>query len=839
MVQTKRVTRSRATAVRDSPRPRRKAAARAAATIAETPTVPPSADGWNDETGKALVGASIGAWWPDDSRFYAAMVLSYQPRRRHHKIIYLEDETIESLELGGGSNQRPWERREPPADPLVGKDVLFSCPFPDTPAAWFDFMRAPKEKRTNRFAVRILSKFEDDPEDAEISSPKPDKNAPDADLHMYYRVIYDKNEYLATVDLQHVSYTVDGESDGDEVGIDLTTAQPQRSALPADTRRNGSQSPADDPAPAPAAVDDDGKGDDAYVPPGDDGADSDDAEEGENGQEDNDEGKEAPRPKIAVSDDDEEVPLKSSTRSRKQALMKTEGMTTEKTTAVTKKTQANVVEKEQTQPDEEVVENVEDVEDVVEKAEKSDPDEQEPEPSKDQDTVLPDVKNKVVADVEPELDPLPGLEDEAVPTAVGSEYGDGVVADGGEEAKPVVVNTEEADGSKQITVDNGSKVVKDPHSGMDVDKASPMVVVDDIEALKSNISRVKSEGSAGTQDTHDEPLDHGTSLKVESDGPERAYGAHDTASDEEKVGWVSKDQKRLASRVGGLKSQVGDYISLDIEDGKERRKAFVEAYLPGSDEHFVAFCDSEGGNLQLKLTRNNHTLLKDEEVDELSRRNVAGEEPASGTAAGIRRGKRRRNGTSLTLNEGKSKKKRDAKEPEIKGDSAGTEVCGRCLKIEWPGSDYVYTALVMGYNSNTGQHMVVYLSDHCVETVMLKYRDWNLIAREDEPWIREGMVGKRLYVFWEGEYTDQDAQKRAEKLFGEESTKVPYEAYVISYEGDGLYKVLYPATEDTEVRKLKADEEEGEEVDVLEKEWDILEQGVDEVVGLPIVTWSE
>lgn len=191
----------------------------------------------------------------------------------------------------------------------------------------------------------------------------------------------------------------------------------------------------------------------------------------------------------------------------------------------------------------------------------------------------------------------------------------------------------------------------------------------------------------------------------------------------------------------------------------------------------------------------------------------------------------------LTLSDSKSKKKRESRVLPVKGATAGEEICGRCLKIVWPGSDLVYTALVLGYDPEKKEHLVVYLSDHCVETLELKYREWNLLARQDEPWIAQGMLGQRLYVLWPGEYDSKEANERSEELFGDDA-KVAYEAYVLSYEGEGKYLILYPNTEDTEVRDLRLDDKEKEDIKPFEKEWDILDAGVHEVAGLPVVGWE-
>lgn len=48
-----------------------------------------------------------------------------------------------------------------------------------------------------------------------------------------------------------------------------------------------------------------------------------------------------------------------------------------------------------------------------------------------------------------------------------------------------------------------------------------------------------------------------------------------------------------------------------------------------------------------------------------------------------------------------------------------------------------------------------------------------------------------------------------------------------------MYKILYPCNEDTEERELLADTSDGDSP--LDKDWDILPEGVNDVIGLPIV----
>lgn len=655
------------------------------------------------------------------------MVLSYNRRKRAHKLIYMEDESVEVVELGNGAHQRKWKTHPLPADPLVGKIITLEKE-PSEDEEWFEDMRAPKDRHAPGLNVLVVSKYEEMPDEEEISHPIP------PDLHTrtdqrWYRIINVTNDYLATVDLGYVPYTLDADHNHLE-----TTRSKGNPILPIDSRRPSRETSRQ--AGAAGKYDDPDAKDDEYIP------------------------------------EDDEVRAE--------------------------------------QKDDQVVD------------------------FDDDDQVRPNAEDKV----EPVV-------------AVTAAAGAGASADArrakrsGKSARKDAAQEEIDRDPTNVTddEDDGSDHVDDAEPEDEI-KADDMIrALDDDDDEVGRVEprgRAKGEGSAATQETHDDPLEpNGTTKRGKGKGSKGAGSssfprmfdddadAH-TASDEEKLGWVSA-KKEQPSR-----SQVGDYISLDLGNGQGVRKAFVEAYMPEADKHFLAFCDAEGGNLQIKLTGENHTVLKDDEVDELNRAQMldsAGQ--ATGAGSAVRSNKRRRQ--AVNLSEPKSRKKRDVKTPPIRGERAGSEVCGRCLKIVWPGSDMVYTALVMGYNKERDEHQVVYLSDQCVETMELKYREWNLLAREDEPWITQGMLGKRLYVYWEGEYQSEKDQEKAKEIFGEE-TKVAYEAFVLSYEGDGSYMIIYPNSEDKEVRDLRKDEV--GDADGKGKDWGILKEGVSEVNGLPVVGWE-
>ncbi|CAN8063618.1 unnamed protein product [Agarophyton chilense] len=344
----------------------------------------------------------------------------------------------------------------------------------------------------------------------------------------------------------------------------------------------------------------------------------------------------------------------------------------------------------------------------------------------------------------------------------------------------------------------------------------------------------------GSRETRDEPIGR-SGAKTKRRAPPKPSpfpemddneDGQDTASDNEDDGLKSK------SRI--IHCQVGDFIVLDTGIGGAPRKAYVEAHLPDTDTHFVAFCDKKGGNLQIKLTPDNHKVLNEAEGKQLAKAKqdtfeddevaMLSDEPPEPKPRRVQKRK------AKPPAKPKKRGSRRVGSPEVKGQTANQDICGRCISIVWPGENLVYVALVLGYSSFSLQHQIVYMVDHCIETLNLKYREWTLLPREKEPWMDNGLVGKRLYVFWPGEYDDKDSQELAYLEFGRD-TKVPYEAYVLSYVGEGKYKIIYPATEDTEIRVLRATD--AENASPLEKEWDLLDEGVNEIDGLPIIGWTD
>lgn len=75
---------------------------------------------------------------------------------------------------------------------------------------------------------------------------------------------------------------------------------------------------------------------------------------------------------------------------------------------------------------------------------------------------------------------------------------------------------------------------------------------------------------------------------------------------------------RPLEESASIQSIICDYILVDVGNGQKRR-AYVETYLPSSGNHFLAFCDDRGGDMQLKITEDNYQVLDDKQAAILTR----------------------------------------------------------------------------------------------------------------------------------------------------------------------------------------------------------------------------
>lgn len=728
------LTRARRGAVKPA-RPKRRAAANRSIAQPDKGTV------WTARTGNDLVGEVVKVYWSPHDIYYHAIVLEFDIKENSHKIIYLNDESIEIVELGTGPEQRTYIlASEQTEDPLVGRELILEKEDHEE-IGWFEFMRGGEEGADDMdeiggsLLVRVLSTTTEEPDEDELAHERLEDE--DAE-HVYCRVIYVPNEFLATIDLAKVKHTFVDEMDDPNA---------EATVLPRSSQRLGTSASAPE---KDTGIEEENDDDDAYEPNPDQDEDASPRDEDPTSSAQDDD--------IFPSDLAQAVKKLSSARKGKR-----KGARTRLAARMSIDNPRSVFEDDDDDPDTKV------------KVEK-------------------DIAGRALGQTE---------EDFAEPSDKADDRNS--VASNDTQDQPVAANGKLAKSRSQR-------------------RKYPTVFSDE-----------ESDGQGRSKDEGGSPS-----------------GAGATFDDEIPSARKSGAKPPSSTR----KVQVGDYIALETENG-DRRKAFVEAYMPGLGMHFIAFCDTQGGNEQVKLTPENHIVLEDEEVDELNQEEKGSSKVKSREKTGLRKGRSSRRSPAVTpmaivtrptqaktvkrrrvstAERSKGKKKREASRgrPTV-GDTAGSEICGRCLKIVWPGSNMIYTALVLGYNPEKAQHQVVYLSDHCVEIMELRFRKWNLLSKEDEPWLYHGWLGKRLYVWWLGEYANPEDDKKAKEEFDGE-VRVPFEAYVLSYEGNGEYMIIYTTTADKEKKVLKNDDR--DKPGDANQAWGVLGPDQTHVQGLPVVGWE-
>lgn len=842
----------------------------------------------NKPHGKEIVGRLILVDWPSEGTQYTAIILSYSARYHSHNVLYLEDESTETLQLGTGPPYRTWTPAPDPSDELIGAQILLH----DKKAShkngeWFNFMRSSREKRGSPVYVIVFSHVEE-PDAEEVTGPTSEER-------QFYRVMHEASEYLTTLDLAAIDYEV--------------TRSLKRTARSLE-EDNGAGNGADNHADNDDADNDDDNDaadvDAEYEVPSTSAADTSRRAGGAAASDNN------------YVDDDDDFPLSVDPRE------------------VTARARARASRKEGKQvsvipDDENLPETLDDVSEPP-----SDADERRAR-STDKPLSAPLKRSakraEAGADVrrgaygaderegaEGEGDVAGAMEDDDSEIEIVEEGRSPLGAKGGGEgrsADEVRSKGKELDGEGGVKagVNGRGQVISRLRHGdegevtEDALLAQPPALEDEEAVCEVQAGAVaKEEGSRALSSSER------NALIMEEDA------GHDTASDEEKMGWAKRDMNLDQPPASRHNLVLGDYIELDMSavEGNDDevvmkkygalwRVACIEAYLPLTDEHFVAFCDEKGGNMQTKLTDENHRALSGDEVAQLDkghkRGKPAGRKGAGASGSHIRerygkkytadadvgvdvdaegymdvdkestdddefegvesarghassggqdvgadeevvgrrkgRGQGRLSGrVSKREGEEKTKPRKMRKRltmDRVLGRRAGAEITSRCVKITWPGTSLVYVALVMGYSPEAGQHIVIYMVDHCVEVLELRYREWSLLEKGEEPWNSGGLVGKRLVVWWVGSYDDDEVQAKAEELFGDREVRVPFECYVLNYVGESRYKIVYPSNEDVETRELTAEKS---DLEPLERDWDLLQDGENNVMGLPVIGWE-
>lgn len=280
------------------------------------------------------------------------------------------------------------------------------------------------------------------------------------------------------------------------------------------------------------------------------------------------------------------------------------------------------------------------------------------------------------------------------------------------------------------------------------------------------------------------------------------------------------DDKWIEASANAVKNPEdlkSKFIMLKCRDGD--RIAYVEDYL-SNGTHFIAFQDKQGGNMQMLLTTENFRLLSDDEVDKMSSRVRKRATPInvlnSGAEETPKSSKRRRSAVGSTP--------QSEQKPLPGGD-----LIGKVVSLSWPGNGGNYLALVVGFQQTGSRrrHKVYYVEDESTEVVDLTKRDW--VCEASGPWDLQGLVGKRLYVYWEGTYDENEMdQKRSEEKFGKGNSKVPFEAFVVKFISQYRYRLLYTQDDNLEDRDLTQEDD----------AWDVLEGRAQRVDGLPLISWT-
>lgn len=79
------------------------------------------------------------------------------------------------------------------------------------------------------------------------------------------------------------------------------------------------------------------------------------------------------------------------------------------------------------------------------------------------------------------------------------------------------------------------------------------------------------------------------------------------------------------------------------------------------------------------------------------------------------------------------------------------------------------------------KHKLYCAADDSTESVELAARTWSMGGSGLVTYDSTGLVGKRIFVYWEGVYTDETAQQKSVNLWG--SGLVPYECFVVKFLG--------------------------------------------------------
>ncbi len=776
---------------------------------------------------KELLGKRISVTWPQDKSTYPARVIDFDEKKKIHTVIYDEDNSIESVNLARRKfTHIQLEGDEVDERYIIGKKIIVQVPMRDE-----DNNDAPKDDYT---CIVLRKSTVDDEDDEEEDNEEIDK-----DFGTTVDVIYLANEYITTVDLSKHQFTILDMQTGEKLKevmeghgslfVDIEPASKKEKPtedkpvqevgkkVEVSGKTDSTQSVTDAPtatatpaAPPATPVDTPVKKSEtekAAVPA------------------------EAPAPangEGANADDDalmnDVPPLATETPAHAQPpakarleVIEAENEAQKPKQEEPKNMEATVVAKVPQSATFEVTITAKSPHDTL----TSVPDEGKTKPV-EKHTEGENAKD-VEADKPEPMDIVPASEGFEKPAEEAPEVAP--IASEAEAAKPS--KADETVGGATEEAPEPTKATPTPNEAtVAIPKETPKPAADVVNTEVNSAQKLQpltaenvSMLEGATVNENGAPMND---LPEEDDDVK-------TLSDADNEQWIASSSNKLPDPESVVKKFVGIKVSTEKE-----RIAFVEAHL-SSGNHFIEFHDKEGGSMQLVLTTENCRLLTEEEIEKLGgkRPSPVGITPGPATPTNKRK--------SVNGKDGNASKRRrantEAPPPVVPATTRlpklpppGSEIVGKVITIEWPGNAELYRGLVIGcqFGPEKTLHKIFYVEDESMETMDLSKRSWAHGSNDEVPWNNSGLVGKRLYVYWDGEYTEDDVQKKAEEKFGTKKTKVPYEAFVVKFLGPHKYRLLYTLDDNLENRNLNDDD----------ADWNVIDSDVMDVDGLPIISWT-
>ncbi len=318
------------------------------------------------------------------------------------------------------------------------------------------------------------------------------------------------------------------------------------------------------------------------------------------------------------------------------------------------------------------------------------------------------------------------------------------------------------------------------------------------------------------------PVEKGNMVKQDED--------IQTVSDESDSGGMQDSTSELFA-----KSRMYKYIDLIDGPSKSPRKAYVEAYFKPQNKHLIAFCDSVGEGLQIRLTEDNHRILDRCEIRAMSScanvrespRSSGAESPQPDISAGISMERARSKSETLVNDDERkftSKRSRRIADVHLR---AGKELIGACITIRRSTRNRSCEAMVLGFRGHhpdIGLHKVFYFTSQTTAVLNLSKTKWLFKGSGSVSSTRNSLLRKRLVVYKD----HKTLQKVLTDRRAHHMNILPFEAFVLRFLGSFNYLVLYTQDDSIEELRLAKDD----------KWWSVLESEVLEVDQIPLISWS-